>query len=127
MPIQLFTAFLVELFPYHVRAKGISVFQWWGRGATFFNQFVNPIGINNAGKLICSASRISVFNAYPTIGWKYYISYCVFLAFEVFFVYFFFPETSNRTLEELAFCTCIWCFISLSVDLLSILRSIRRR
>ncbi|EIW61310.1 hexose transporter [Trametes versicolor FP-101664 SS1] len=76
--------YLVELFPYHARAKGIAVFQWWGRAAGFFNQFVNPIGIANA-------------------GWKYYISYCIFLLFEVIFVWFLFPETSNRTLEELAF------------------------
>ncbi|EKM59909.1 uncharacterized protein PHACADRAFT_250708 [Phanerochaete carnosa HHB-10118-sp] len=76
--------YLVELFPYHVRSKGIAVFQWWGRAAGFFNQFVNPIGIANA-------------------GWKYYISYCIFLLFEVFFVYFLFPETSGRSLEELAF------------------------
>ncbi|KAI1791088.1 hexose transporter [Ganoderma leucocontextum] len=76
--------FLVELFPFHARAKGIAVFQWWGRAAGFFNQFVNPIGIANA-------------------GWKYYISYCIFLLFEIVFVYFLFPETSNRSLEELAF------------------------
>jgi len=76
--------FLVELFPYHVRAKGLSVFQWFSRMAGFFNQFVNPIGIANA-------------------GWKYYTSYCCFLAFEVCFVYFLFPETQGRTLEELAF------------------------
>ncbi|KAG5730071.1 Lactose permease, partial [Termitomyces sp. T112] len=76
--------FLVELFPFEVRAKGISVFQWFSRAAGFFNQFVNPIGIANA-------------------GWKYYISYCVFLLFEVIFVYFLFPETHGRTLEELAF------------------------
>ena len=36
-------------------------------------------------------------------GWKYYISYCIFLLFEIAFVYFLFPETSNRSLEELAF------------------------
>ncbi|KAG6859180.1 hypothetical protein C0991_001158, partial [Blastosporella zonata] len=77
--------FLVELFPYKVRAKGISVFQVFSRSAGFFNQFVNPIGIANA-------------------GWKYYISYCIFLLFEVLFVYFLFPETQGRTLEELAFC-----------------------
>ncbi|KAI0758232.1 hypothetical protein C8Q74DRAFT_1210021, partial [Fomes fomentarius] len=76
--------FLVELFPFHARAKGIAVFQWWGRAAGFFNQFVNSIGINN-------------------VGWKYYISYCVFLLFEVAFIWFLFPETSNRSLEELAF------------------------
>ncbi|KAG6841297.1 hypothetical protein C0991_012467 [Blastosporella zonata] len=78
------TAFLVELFPYKVRAKGLSVFTWFSRAALFFNQFVNPIGIANA-------------------GWKYYISYCIFLLFEVVFVYFLFPETQGRTLEELAF------------------------
>jgi len=76
--------FLVELFPFEVRAKGLSVFQWFSRAAGFFNQFVNPIGIANA-------------------GWKYYISYCIFLLFEVIFVYFLFPETHGRTLEELAF------------------------
>ncbi|GJE87512.1 hexose transporter [Phanerochaete sordida] len=76
--------YLVELFPFHVRAKGIAIFQWWGRAAGFFNQFVNPIGIANA-------------------GWKYYISYCIFLVFEAVFVYFLFPETSGRSLEELAF------------------------
>ena len=38
-------------------------------------------------------------------GWKYYISYCVFLLFEVIFVWLLFPETSNRSLEELAFRT----------------------
>ncbi|KAG6859642.1 hypothetical protein C0991_000421, partial [Blastosporella zonata] len=29
--------------------------------------------------------------------------YCIFLLFEVLFVYFLFPETQGRTLEELAF------------------------
>ena len=37
------------------------------------------------------------------IGWKYYISYCIWLLFEVIFVYSLFPETSGRSLEELAF------------------------
>ncbi|KAJ7694414.1 hexose transporter [Mycena rosella] len=76
--------FLVELFPFHARAKGITVFQWWGRMAGFFNQFVNPIGLAQS-------------------GWRFYISYVVWLAFEVVFVYFLFPETAHRTLEELAF------------------------
>ncbi|KAI9574335.1 hypothetical protein HD554DRAFT_2229539 [Boletus coccyginus] len=63
---------------------GITIFQWWGRGARFVTQFVDPIGIEAA-------------------GWKYYIIYCVWNAFEVAFVYFMFPETSGRTLEELTF------------------------
>ncbi|KAF8752260.1 hypothetical protein RHS01_07722 [Rhizoctonia solani] len=77
-------AYLIELFPFVVRSRGITIFQWWGRAAGFFNQYVNPIGIANA-------------------GWKYYISYCVWLMFEVGFVFFMFPETSGRTLEELTF------------------------
>ncbi|KAI9574344.1 general substrate transporter [Boletus coccyginus] len=76
--------FLVELFPFHARAKGITIFQWWARNAEFITQFVDPIGIEAA-------------------GWKYYIIYCVWIAFEVAFVYFMFPETSGRTLEELTF------------------------
>ncbi|KAJ7618656.1 hexose transporter [Roridomyces roridus] len=77
-------SYLVELFPFHTRAKGVTFFQIFGRGASFFNQFVNPIGLANA-------------------GWRYYISYVVWLGFEIVFVYFMFPETAHRTLEELAF------------------------
>ncbi|TFK23547.1 hexose transporter [Coprinopsis marcescibilis] len=76
--------FLVEIFPFHVRAKGITIFQTFSRAAGFFNQFVNPIGIENA-------------------GWRFYISYVAFLAFEVVFVFLLFPETHGKTLEELAF------------------------
>jgi hypothetical protein len=42
------------------------------------------------------------------VGWRYLISYCVWLGFEVVFVYFFFPETANKTLEELAFSKCFF-------------------
>ena len=76
---------MVELFPYHARTKGITIYQILGRSASFFNQFVNPIGLKN-------------------LAWKYYIFYCAWIAFEILFIYFFFPETHGKTLEELAFC-----------------------
>ncbi|TEA19396.1 Lactose permease [Colletotrichum sidae] len=76
--------YLVELWPYALRSRGISLFQLFGRMAGFFTTFVNPIGIADA-------------------SWRYLISYCCWLAFEVVFVYFLFPETAGRTLEELAF------------------------
>ena len=76
--------YMVEIWPYTERSRGISLFQLFGRLASFFTTFVNPIGLQNA-------------------KWKYLISYCCWLAFEVTFVYFFFPETAGRTLEELAF------------------------
>lgn len=76
---------MVEIWPFAERSHGIAFFQLFGRLAGFFTTFVNPIGLKNA-------------------GWKYLISYCCFLAYEVVFVYFMFPETFGRTLEELAFC-----------------------
>jgi len=35
--------------------------------------------------------------------WKYLLSYVCFLVFEIVAIYFLWPETSGRTLEELAF------------------------
>jgi hypothetical protein len=75
---------MVEVWPYQERNRGIAVFQLFGRLASFFTTFVNPIGLED-------------------VGWRYLISYCCWLAFEVAFVYFMFPETFGRTLEELAF------------------------
>lgn len=77
--------YMVELWPYIVRSKGISVFQLFGRLAGFFATFVNPIGLQN-------------------ISWRWLIVYCCWLAFEIVFVWFLFPETAGRTLEELTFC-----------------------
>ncbi|KAI1077741.1 guanine deaminase [Whalleya microplaca] len=76
--------YLVELWPYAERSRGIAFFQLFGRLAGFFTTFVNPIGLAN-------------------VSWRYLISYCCFLTFEIAFVYFMFPETFGRTLEELAF------------------------
>ncbi|CAO2647544.1 Nn.00g084660.m01.CDS01 [Neocucurbitaria sp. VM-36] len=76
--------FLVELFPFAHRAKGITIFQFFSRSAGFFTTFVNPIGLHN-------------------IQWRWLITYCCWLAFEIVFIYFMFPETYNFTLEELAF------------------------
>jgi sugar porter (SP) family MFS transporter len=76
--------YLVEMWPYVERSSGIAWFQLFGRLANFFTTFVNPIGLDS-------------------VGWKYLLSYCCFLIFEIAFVYFFFPETFGRTLEELAF------------------------
>lgn len=75
---------MVEIWPYAQRSRGITFFQLFGRLAGFFTTFVNPIGLDNA-------------------SWKYLISYCCFLAFEIVFIYFMFPETFGRTLEELTF------------------------
>ncbi|KAL7941114.1 general substrate transporter [Trichoderma barbatum] len=76
--------YMVELWPYVDRSRGISLFQLFGRLASFFATFVNPIGLQN-------------------ISWRWLIVYCCWLGFEIVFVYFMFPETAGRTLEELTF------------------------
>ncbi|KAH7115929.1 general substrate transporter [Dendryphion nanum] len=76
--------YMVEIWPYMERSRGIAIFQLFGRMAAFFTTFVNPIGLSN-------------------IKWKWLIVYCCWLCFEIVFVYFLFPETAGRTLEELAF------------------------
>ncbi|KAK5626696.1 hypothetical protein RRF57_002411 [Xylaria bambusicola] len=58
--------YMVEIWPYAERSRGIAYFQLWGRLAGFFTTFVNPIGLENA-------------------GWRYLISYVVFLAYEIVF------------------------------------------
>lgn len=138
-------AFLVELFPFHVRSKGISVFQWFSRMAGFFNQFVNPIGIANIGERHLffryneilkrdRAIRVEILHQVNEDAKRSHLrlvalntlnlSYCAFLAFEVVFVYIFFPETSGRSLEELAFCEfSVYYFWSMG----SFSNSVRRR
>lgn len=75
---------MVEIFPFQQRSKGIAVEQLTVRFAVFFNTYVNPIALDS-------------------IGWKYYIVYCVWILVEILTVYMVFPETHNRTLEELSF------------------------
>jgi len=77
--------YLVELWPYYARTKGITWFQLCSRTASTFGAQVNPIGLKN-------------------IGWKYLLVYVCFLCFEIVFIYFLFPETYGKTLEELTFC-----------------------
>ena len=77
--------YLVELFPYAERTRGLAFFQFFGRGAAFFATFVNPIGLDK-------------------ISWRWLLVYCSWVLFEIVVIYFFFPETYNRTLEELSFC-----------------------
>ncbi|KAI1812546.1 general substrate transporter [Poronia punctata] len=79
--------FLVEIFPYAMRARGITVFQFFGKASQFFGTNVNPVGLDpDTG-----------------IGWRFLIVYCIWIAIEGVLIYFIWPETSGHTLEELAF------------------------
>ncbi|KAF2735850.1 hexose transporter protein [Polyplosphaeria fusca] len=79
----LLVGYTVEILPYSIRAKGMCYMFACVDIALFFNTYVNPIALEK-------------------IGWKYYIVYCVWLAAELVFVFFFYIETRNTPLEEIA-------------------------
>lgn len=70
-----------ENLPYNQRTKGINLMMFFYTIILIYNGFVNPIAMD-------------------TISWKYYIVYSCVLLFEIIIVYFFLPETSGYTLEE---------------------------
>jgi MFS family permease len=56
--------YVTEVFPFVHRAKGVAVLQFFTRGSTAFNSFVNPIGIDD-------------------LGWRFYLVYVVSCLFSV--------------------------------------------
>ncbi|KEY64402.1 hypothetical protein S7711_08462 [Stachybotrys chartarum IBT 7711] len=72
-----------EIFPYSLRSKGIAVELFAIYGSLIIAAFVNPIGLES-------------------IGWRYYIVFCVLLVIFFFITYFLFPETKGYSLEEIA-------------------------
>uniref|UniRef100_A0A8H7Y6V0 Major facilitator superfamily (MFS) profile domain-containing protein n=1 Tax=Psilocybe cubensis TaxID=181762 RepID=A0A8H7Y6V0_PSICU len=79
-PLLLYT---VEILPYSLRAKGFTIFNFSISLSLIFNQYVNPIALAH-------------------LGWKYYMVYVAWIAFEVVFCYFFIIETKGLSLEETA-------------------------
>ncbi|KFY57269.1 hypothetical protein V496_06481 [Pseudogymnoascus sp. VKM F-4515 (FW-2607)] len=76
--------FLVELFPYAERSRGIGIEQVFGKLGGFFSTYVNPLALD-------------------ALDWKFFAIYCGWIFFELGFVFSMYPETQGRTLEELAF------------------------
>ncbi|KAH8169852.1 sugar transporter domain-containing protein [Sarocladium implicatum] len=75
--------YVVEILPFNLRARGLVLYNLFVACALIFNQYANPIGVTNS-------------------GWKYYITYDVWLLFEAIVVYFLFVETGGLSLEETA-------------------------
>ncbi|KAK5061615.1 hypothetical protein LTR84_008159 [Exophiala bonariae] len=76
----LFYLYPAEILPFRMRAMGMSILVSTNKIALFFNQLVNPVGLDN-------------------IGWKYYLVFVVWIAIETTIFYFFFPETLGHSLE----------------------------
>lgn len=79
----LIVSYICEIWPYTLRARGLSTGLLSTQAAVFFNIFVNPIALG-------------------AIGWKYYIVYCVLLVIITVTIYFFYPETKGHSLETMA-------------------------
>ena len=75
--------YIMEVVPYSLRAKASMLYQLTGNVASAFNAFVNPIAMD-------------------AISWKYYIVWCVAIGIHFTLIWFFFPETKGRGLEEVA-------------------------
>ncbi|KAJ5899246.1 hypothetical protein N7495_003990 [Penicillium taxi] len=81
--MPLFIAYPAEILPFQLRAKGLAITLTTDSLACFFNQYVNPV-------------------AFGTLGWKYFLVYSAFLVFVLGVVYFIFPETQDKSLEDVS-------------------------
>ncbi|KAI9375045.1 general substrate transporter [Aspergillus egyptiacus] len=79
----LLVSYSSEILPYSLRAKGLTLMFFCVNCSLFFNQYVNPIALQE-------------------IQWKYYLVYCVWLAVEFFVVWKYYIETKETPLEEIA-------------------------
>ncbi|OQV10573.1 hypothetical protein CLAIMM_14550 [Cladophialophora immunda] len=79
----LLQAYPLELFPYLLRGRGLTVSLTTTFIGLVIGQSVNPTAMEH-------------------VGWKYYILFDLLLAILVALVYFLFPETRRKSLEEIA-------------------------
>ncbi|QKD62881.2 general substrate transporter [Fusarium oxysporum Fo47] len=71
-----------EILPFRLRAMGLSILVFSTKAASFFNQFVNPVGMDS-------------------LGWKYYLVYVGWLLVEIVVFWWLYPETKGYTLERI--------------------------
>lgn len=81
--MPLFIAYPTEILPFQLRAKGLAITLTTDSMACFFNQYVNPV-------------------AFEALRWRYFSIYVGCLLVALGLVYFFFPETQGKCLEEVS-------------------------
>ncbi|KAG8985817.1 hypothetical protein FRB90_004436, partial [Tulasnella sp. 427] len=79
----LLIAYTIEILPFKIRAKGFAAMSFTVTLGLIFNQYVNPVALEK-------------------LGWKYYLIYVGWLAFEFGFIFLYLLETKGRTLEQTA-------------------------
>ncbi|KAH7305004.1 general substrate transporter [Stachybotrys elegans] len=73
--------YLLEVLPFTLRAKGVTIYSQVQNLSSVFLGFVNPIALD-------------------AIAWKYYIVFIVITVGFLFLIWRFYPETKGRSLEE---------------------------
>ncbi|EED16122.1 sugar transporter, putative [Talaromyces stipitatus ATCC 10500] len=81
--VPLIISYPCEIWPYAMRARGLTISQISASVFGVAQTFINPIGLQN-------------------IGWKFYCVFIVFIAMILVNVYFGYPETKGATLERMA-------------------------
>ncbi|KAL5338858.1 general substrate transporter [Aspergillus crustosus] len=76
-------AYCAEILPFNIRAKGLAVNLALTALSSVFNQYVNPIGLED-------------------LQWRFYFVYIAILVIECLYIYLLFVETKGPTLEEIA-------------------------
>ncbi|KAL2813352.1 general substrate transporter [Aspergillus cavernicola] len=75
--------YIMEVVPYSLRSKASMLYQLAGGLAGLYNAFANPVAMD-------------------AISWRYYIVWCCVIGVNFTLVFFFFPETKGKGLEEVA-------------------------
>ncbi|KIW70953.1 hypothetical protein PV04_03180 [Phialophora macrospora] len=81
----LLIGYVVEISPFYLRSRYLTVMLLSVAAGLFFSNYVNPVALEN-------------------IKWKYYLCYIIWLAIQSVVVYFFYIETKGHTLETIAVC-----------------------
>lgn len=73
----------LEILPFSLRSKGVAILMTCLMGSGMFNTYVNPIALE-------------------AISWKFYFCFLAVQIYAIVIIYFTFPETKGRMLEEIA-------------------------
>lgn len=81
MPGCMLNSYVAEISTFELRAKAFVISSFGDAAANIFSGYTNPVGLE-------------------AIGWRYYIVWVCVLASNFTFIFFFYPETKNLSLEE---------------------------